>query len=170
VETQASSGLSVFNSTTVVPFSDYDGAELKDFPAYIALDDVSYPAINNLAKDLADGSVNLLDLRTKALLPVEVEFAYNNQFDRCAGLWVRMPRYSSQDGVLIARSGMYYSPSDARVQNLIGPDNVWTSKHEVLVFHLNPTGKISSVSTPITLDLTDVKKHPVAADGPTGPY
>ena len=174
VETQAIGGFG--NKELTVPFSDYDGAELEDFPAYIYLDENMGLPMSAFVNGLNKGEITISDIRSGKLLPVDVEYAYNNEMERSAGVWVRMPRYSSQDGVVVNYRIPFYTPGTSS-KNEVDSSKVWTNESDVLVFHMNPTGRLCDVVHNQTLAMKiknsgDEKAgaYPVPCDGPTGPF
>ena len=175
VETQAIGGFG--NRELTIPFSDYDGAELEDFPAYIYLDENMGLPMSTFVNGLSNGEITISDLRSGKLLPVDVEYAYNNEMEKSAGIWVRMPRYSSQDGVVVNYRIPFYSPGISS-KNEVDFSKVWTNESDVLVFHMNPTGRLYDVAHGQTLGLRVKDEinyeragaYPVPCAGPTGPY
>lgn len=177
-ETQAQT--LVGQSSVTIPFSDYDGSELRDFPAYVYLDGNTGLDIGAFYSDLLNGTASVRDLRTGAALPVEVEHAFDNEIDKSIGLWVKMPRYSAADGVVISRgeTSAYYVPSsEGGDANVVDASQVWNSGEYVLVYHMNPTGHLNDVANGVKLTPNYMKSftrpaaaYPLATDGPTGPY
>jgi len=161
-----------------IPFSDYTGATLTDFPAYVHIDENMGVDIAELYNELTNGTAQVRDMRTGVLLPVEVEYVFNNDFDTSLGMWVKMPSYSSADGVEISVSLPHYVPDGAAASgNAVGPSCVWDSDDFLLVFHMNPTGYLHDVKSNVRLKPGWGNKrgecanaYPVATDGPTGPY
>jgi hypothetical protein len=97
--------------------------------------------------------------------------------EKSAGIWVRMPRYSSNDGVVVNYRIPFYSPA-IPLKNEVDSSKVWTNKNDVLVFHMNPTGRLYDVAHGQTLGLRVKEEiryeragaYPVPCAGPTGPY
>ena len=159
----------------VIPFADYDGGALSDFPAYVHLDGNLGLDMSKLVEDLHDGDALVSDLATGALLPFELEYANVNAFDQSIGLWVRMPEYSSDAGVVIEQTPKNFSLAPSIITNEIGSAYVWNGDNDVLVFHMNPTGKLYNAVNGSALGMnyanikSGVRGYPVPADGPTGP-
>ena len=172
VETQARSV-----HTVTIPFSDYTGATLTDFPAYVHVDKNMGIDPGLLYMDLTNGTAQIADLRTGTLLPVEIEYAFNNAFDKSLGMWVRMPSYSAADGVAIMAPLDHYRPDGAAASGSpVGAAGVWNDDF-LLVFHMNPTGYLHDVKSRVRLKPSwrkgageNANAFPVATDGPTGPY
>lgn len=169
VETQARS----LHSATI-PFSDYTGATLTDFPAYIHVDKNMGIDPGLFYDGLTNGTAQITDKRTGAPLPVEIEYAFNNAFDKSLGLWVRMPSYSAADGVVVTTP--YDRSQPAGAESGVNPSSVWSDDF-LLVFHMNPTGYLHDVKSHVRLkpgwrkgDGETANAYPVATDGPTGPY
>ena len=173
VETQAIA----FEKATV-RFCDYVGASLTDFPAYIHVDRNMGIDPGLLYQCLTNGTAQVADLRTGAPLPVEIEYAFNNAFDKSLGMWVKMPTYSSADGVVITTSLPHYLPAGTVPSgSVIDSASVWDSDDFLLVFHMNPTGYLHDVKSNVRLKPSwgnnkgeCANAYPVATDGPTGPY
>ena len=172
VETQACS-----LHTATIPFADYTGETLTDFPAYVHVDKNMGVDPGNLYRDLTNGTAQVTDLRTGALLPVDVEYAFYNAFDKSLGMWVKMPSYSAADGVVITTPLAYYRPVGAVAPgSSVSPSDVWNDDF-LLVFHMNPTGYLHDVKSRVRAkpgwrkgDGETANAFPVATDGPTGPY
>ena len=172
VETQSRS---LYMAT--IPFSDYDGEPLTDFPAYVHVDANMGVDPGQLYHDLTNGTAQVTDLRTGALLPVEIEYAFDNAFDKSLGMWVKMPSYSAADGVTIMVPLAHYAPAGAATSGSpVGSAGVWSDDF-LLVFHMNPTGYLHDVKSHVRLKPAWRKNegeyanaYPVATDGPTGPY
>ena len=171
VETQARSLHSV-----TIPFSDYTGATLTDFPAYIHVDRNMGIDPGLLYDGLANGTAQITDMRTGAPLPVEIEYAFNNAFDKSLGLWVKVPSYSAADGVVVTTPLAHYLPDGAAGGSPGGSADVWSDDF-LFVFHMNPTGYLHDVKSHVRLkpswrrgDGELANAYPVATDGPTGPY
>ena len=173
VETQALD----FEKATV-RFCDYAGTALTDFPAYIHVDRNMGIDPGLLYHGLTNGTAQITDLRTGALLPVEIEYAFNNAFDKSLGMWVKVPTYSSADGVVITTSLPHYLPAGTVSSgSLIDSASIWDSDDFLLVFHMNPTGYLHDVKSNVRLKPSwgnnkgeCANAYPVATDGPTGPY
>ena len=172
VETQARSLY-----TATIPFSDYDGVTLTDFPAYVHVDRNMGVDPGQLYHDLTNGTAQITDLRTGALLPVEIEYAFDNAFDKSLGMWVKMPSYSAADGVAIMAPLAHYLPAGVAASGSpVGSPGVWNDDF-LFVFHMNPTGYLHDVKSRVRLKPSWRKgegeyanAYPVATDGPTGPY
>jgi len=172
VETQARS----FHTATI-PFSDYTGEALTDFPAYVHVDRNMGVDPGLLYKGLTNGTAQVMDLRTGALLPVEIEYAFDNAFDKSLGMWVKMPSYSAADGVVVMAPLAHYRPDGAAASgSAVGSSGVWNDDF-LLVFHMNPTGYLHDVKSRVRLKPNWAHNQgecanafPVAVDGPTGPY
>ncbi len=164
-------------ASVTVPFSDYGGAELHDFPAYVYLDENTGFDIGALHRDLTNGTVAVSDMRTGEILPVEIEHAFVNEFDRSLGLWVKMPRYSAADGVVISRDSSVYKPHSG-AGSAVDPSQVWDADEYMLVYHMNPTGLLNDVVSrnvklnPCYMQSTSksAAAYPMATTGPTGRY
>ena len=173
VETQAHG-----YSTGTIRFSDYDGPALTDFPAYVQIDRNIGVDPATLYKELVAGRAIIRDLRTDVALPVEVECRFDNAFDNVLGLWIKMPSYSAEDGVVISASLPHYLPDGAEAgSSAVGPDGVWDSDDYLLVFHLNPTNYLHDVKSKVRLipnylnnSGEKANAYPFATTGPTGPY
>ena len=173
VETQARG-----YSAGTIRFSDYDGPALTDFPAYVQVDRSIGVEPATLYKDLVAGTSIIRDLRTNVALPVEIECHFDNAFDNVLGLWIKMPSYSAEDGVVISASLPHYVPdSSMGGSSTVGPDGVWDSDDYLLVFHMNPTNYLHDVKSKVRLKPNyknnggeTANGYPAAATGPTGPY
>ena len=172
VETQAHD----FYGRTI-RFSDYAGAPLPDFPAYIHVDENMGVDPAELHHELTNGTAQVRDMRTGALLPVEIECMFNNAYDKVLGMWVKMPRFSSADGVVISKLFPHYVPSGSVLAgNEVNPSQVWSSDDFLFVFHMNPTGYLYDVKSNVRAIPNYMSKgeyangYPFATEGPTGPY
>ncbi len=159
-------------------FSDYIGAVLTNFPAYLHVDENMGLDPAALYSELTNGTAQIRDLRTGALLPVEIEYWFNTAYDKSLGMWVKMPFYSSSDGVVISAPFSHYVPDGAAAAgNEVNPSEVWSSDDFLLVFHMNPTGYLHDVKSNVRT-IPNYKHnngeyanaYPFAAEGPTGPY
>lgn len=171
--------------SVVIPFTDYEGAQpITDFPAYIQLDENVGINPGAFHAALQNGTATVTDYRTGALLPVEVECAYSNVFDCCLGVWVKMPRYSRADGVVLTMPESCYVPPEATYSgNTLGAAGVWNADDYRFVFHMNPNAAaLKDVVNNVTLNpkysaslSSSLATYagtsaPIPVQGPTGPY
>jgi hypothetical protein len=127
--------------------------------------------------EICKSRLNGTDENAKNTARSVLVYVFTNTFDNSFGIWVRMPQYSSQDGVFIEQRVMNDNFSVASTTNSFGSEFVWNGKNDVLVFHMNPTGRLYNAVNGFTLEAyssnTDNNKStgsPLAVQGPTGPY
>lgn len=163
-----------------IPFSDYNGAALENFPAYIYVDANAGVDPVDFHRALTNGTACVRDARTGARLACEIEYVFTNDFDNSMGFWTRVPRFSAADGVSLEREmPFFYQPEGSGMSIPPSADGVWNEDEFLLVYHMNPTGLLRDVVRGATLSpmcrstgdgKTALGGYPVAIDGPTGPY
>ena len=172
----------VANRGADVAFVEYDGqSTLTNFPAYVTIDgNVSdgLGADPQLLGDLLSRKARVMS-ETGAELEYELDYVISNAAHRSAGLWVKVPEFTSASAVSVCRAdcGYYYPNKPASAAKDF---NIWTNDPYFAVWHLaghqtarqidSVAGREAVIRSGDSGSSSEWTGAQGAMDGPTGPY